>query len=44
VSLVFAQVLIGVPLSLWWRKSGNLLVTDSAHAPLESARLVLGIG
>jgi Type II CAAX prenyl endopeptidase Rce1-like len=41
--LVAAQVPVGVPLSLWWRKSGNLLVTDSAHA-LESARTVLGAG
>jgi hypothetical protein len=38
--LVLSQVLIGVPLSLWWRKSGNLVVTDVPHAFLEAARTI----
>jgi hypothetical protein len=42
--LVVAQVLVGVPLSLWWRKTGNLLVTDAAHGLLEAGRTVLGVG
>jgi membrane protease YdiL (CAAX protease family) len=42
--LIVAQVLVGVPLSLWWRKTGNLLVTDAAHGVLEAARTVLGVG
>jgi hypothetical protein len=29
---------VGVPLSLWWRKSGNLIVNDTAHALLEGVR------
>lgn len=45
VSDVAAQIIIGVPLSLWWRKSGNLVVNDSAHAVLEAVRnAVAGAG
>jgi membrane protease YdiL (CAAX protease family) len=39
-SLLAAQIVIGVPLSLWWRKSGNLIVPDTAHAYLEAIRTV----
>ena len=38
VALLFAQILVGVPLSLWWRKSGNLVVNDTAHALLDAVR------
>jgi hypothetical protein len=40
VSLLAAQIVIGVPLSLWWRKSCNLIVPDTAHAFLEAIRTV----
>jgi hypothetical protein len=38
VELLAAQILVGVPLSLWWRKSGNLVVNNTAHALLEGVR------
>jgi membrane protease YdiL (CAAX protease family) len=38
VELLAAQILVGVPLSLWWRKSGNLVVNDTAHALLDAIR------
>jgi membrane protease YdiL (CAAX protease family) len=38
VELLIAQILVGVPLSLWWRKSGNLVVNDTAHALLDAVR------
>lgn len=38
VELLAAQILVGVPLSLWWRKSGNLVVNDTAHALLDAVR------
>jgi membrane protease YdiL (CAAX protease family) len=38
VELLVAQILVGVPLSLWWRKSGNLVVNDTAHALLDAVR------
>lgn len=38
LGLVIAQIIVGVPLSLWWRKSGNLVVTDTAHAVLDTVR------
>ncbi len=44
VGLVIAQIVVGVPLSLWWRKSGNLTVNNTAHAFLEAARSVLSGG
>jgi len=44
VGLLVAQIAIGVPLSLWWRKSGNLTVPDTAHALLEVARAIIGGG
>ena len=44
VGLLVAQIAVGVPLSMWWRKSGNLTVPDTAHALLEVARAVIGGG
>lgn len=41
LALVISQILIGVPLSYWWRKSGNLTVNDTAHALLDTIRNVL---
>lgn len=38
IELLAAQILVGVPLSLWWRKSGNLVVNNTAHALLEGVR------
>jgi hypothetical protein len=38
VGLLISQILVGVPLSLWWRKSGNLVVNNTAHALLEAVR------
>ena len=44
-SLLVSQVLIGVLLSFWWRKSGNLLLSDTAHGLLEAVRnALLGAG
>ncbi len=42
-SLVISQIILGVPLSLLWRKSGNLAVPDTTHAVLEAVRSVLSI-
>jgi Type II CAAX prenyl endopeptidase Rce1-like len=41
VSLLVSQIIIGVPLSLLWRKSGNLTFPDTTHALLEAVRSVL---
>ena len=41
VALLVAQIAVGVPLSLWWRKSGNLTVTDTTHALLQAFRAIL---
>ncbi|WP_040823133.1 CPBP family intramembrane glutamic endopeptidase [Nocardia jiangxiensis] len=38
------QVLIGVPLSLWWRRSGNLAVPGLAHAFNDAVRQTLLYG
>lgn len=38
VELLISQILVGVPLSLWWRKSGNLVVNNTAHGLLEAVR------
>ncbi len=38
VGLVIPEVLVGVPLSLWWRKSGNLATSNTAHAVLDAVR------
>lgn len=39
--LLIAQIAVGVPLSLWWRKSGNLVVSNTTHALIDGARTVL---
>jgi hypothetical protein len=41
VGLLVSQVLIGVLLSFWWRRSGNLLLSDTAHGLLEAIRNAL---
>lgn len=41
VSLLVFQIAIGVPLSLWWRSSGNLTVPGTTHALLDTLRNVL---
>ncbi|HEY7417834.1 MAG TPA: CPBP family glutamic-type intramembrane protease [Ktedonobacteraceae bacterium] len=41
VGLLVSQILVGVPLSLWWRKSGNLVVNNTAHGLLDAVRNVL---
>ncbi len=38
MGLIISQVLVGVPLSLWWRTSGNLVVNNTAHGLLEAVR------
>jgi membrane protease YdiL (CAAX protease family) len=38
VGTMLPQILVGVPLSFWWRKSSNLVVTTTTHALLEAAR------
>lgn len=43
LGLLLAQIIIGVPLSLWWRASGNLAVTDTAHAVLDAIRNSLAL-
>lgn len=43
LALLVAQIVVGVPLSLWWRASGNLAVTDTAHALLDSVRNSLAL-
>jgi membrane protease YdiL (CAAX protease family) len=37
-SLLVIHILVGVPLSLYWRKSGNLLVPGFAHALVDAIR------
>jgi membrane protease YdiL (CAAX protease family) len=32
------QVAVGLPLSLWWRRSGNLTVTGTTHAFIDAVR------
>ncbi len=41
VSLLVSQIIIGLPLSLLWRKSGNLTFPDTTHALLEAVRSIL---
>ena len=40
-SLLIVHCVIGVPLSIYWRRSGNLLVTGSAHALIDAVRNAL---
>jgi membrane protease YdiL (CAAX protease family) len=39
--LVVIHVLIGVPLSIYWRRSGNLVVPGATHALIDATRNVL---
>jgi hypothetical protein len=41
IGILVPQLLVGVPLSLFWRASGNLVVSNTAHALLESVRNAL---
>jgi hypothetical protein len=41
--LLFLQVLVGPFLSLFWRRSGNMMVPGSAHALSDSVRNALGL-
>ncbi len=43
-TLLVLQVAIGPFLSLFWRRSGNLMVPGFVHATMDSARNALGIG
>ena len=43
-TLLVLQVAIGPFLSLFWRRSGNLMVPGFVHATVDSARNALGIG
>lgn len=38
ISLVVVHTLIGVPLSLWWRRSDNLFVPAFTHALIDAVR------
>jgi membrane protease YdiL (CAAX protease family) len=41
LGLVAAHGAIGVPLSIYWRRSGNLIVPGSAHALIDAVRNAL---
>ncbi len=41
IGLVGVHCAIGVPLSLYWRRSGNLFVTSSTHALVDAVRNAL---
>ncbi len=41
LSLLVSQIILGVPLSFLWRKSGNLTFPDTTHAVLEAVRSIL---
>ncbi|MGH2585834.1 MAG: CPBP family intramembrane glutamic endopeptidase [Dehalococcoidia bacterium] len=41
IAVLPMQVLVGVPLSLWWRRSGNLAVSGVTHALNDSVRNAL---
>jgi membrane protease YdiL (CAAX protease family) len=38
ISLVVAHSIIGVPLSLAWRRTGNMAVPGFAHALIDAGR------
>lgn len=44
VSLIAVHSVIGIPLSLGWRRSGNLMVPAVAHAVIDAIRDALVIG
>jgi len=39
--LLVVHCVIGVPFSIYWRRSGNLFVTGSTHALIDAVRNVL---
>jgi hypothetical protein len=39
--VLIGQIAVGVPLSLWWRQSGNLVVTSTTHALIDAVRNAL---
>jgi membrane protease YdiL (CAAX protease family) len=41
IGLLVAQIALGIPLSIGWRRSGNLLVPGAAHALNDTIRNVL---
>src|SRR4028118_2395721 len=43
-TLLLLQVAVGPFLSLFWRRSGNLMVPGFVHATVDSVRNALGIG
>ena len=40
-SLAIAHMITGIPLSIYWRRSGNLLVPGVAHAFIDAVRNAL---
>jgi membrane protease YdiL (CAAX protease family) len=44
IQLLWLQVTVGPFLSLFWRRSGNLMVPGFAHATMDSVRNALGMG
>jgi membrane protease YdiL (CAAX protease family) len=43
LSLVMVHSLIGVPMAIYWRKSGNLAVTSFTHSLIDGVRNALRI-
>jgi membrane protease YdiL (CAAX protease family) len=41
IALLFVHLAVGVPLSLYWRRSGNLFVPATAHAVVDAVRNAL---
>jgi hypothetical protein len=41
VGLLILQIALGIPLSIWWRRSGNLTVPGTTHALVDTLRNVL---
>jgi membrane protease YdiL (CAAX protease family) len=39
--LLLDQIAVGVPLSIWWRRSGNLVVPGIPHVLLDALRNIL---
>jgi membrane protease YdiL (CAAX protease family) len=40
-ALLVVHIAVGVPLSIWWRRSGNLAVPGTTHALVDTIRNVL---
>jgi hypothetical protein len=43
VSLLVVHGAVGVPLSVYWRQSGNLAVPGFTHALIDAVRDALGV-